>query len=125
MAILNNNSNNALAFWFFPVMFFIIALCSALNIIGTEYAITNKRLIGKTGFIFRNNVDIRLVKLESVILDQSILGRLLGYGNIIFNGTGSGKSAFLYVRNPMIVKNLINQTLEDMENSKKQEMVDN
>lgn len=118
LAIYHNDTYGSMAFWFFPIVFLFVAVCSALNIIGTEYAITNKRLIGKTGFIFRNNIDIRLVKLESVILDQSILGRIFGYGNIVFNGTGSGKSAFISIDNPMLAKNLINQILEDLENEK-------
>lgn len=116
-------ASNSNALWFFPIIFLITAVCSTLSILGTEYAITDKRLVGKTGFIFRNNIDIRIAKLESVILDQSIFGRIFGYGNIIFNGTGSGKSAFICIDNPMMAKNLINQILEDLENNTKKDNI--
>ena len=55
-------------------------------------------------------------KVESVILDQSILGRLFGYGHVVFNGTGSGKSGFLFIENPTLAKNQINQIIENIEN---------
>lgn len=94
----------------------LVTLFSVLGIIGTEYGVTNSRIIGKSGFIFRKNVDLRLKKVESVILDQSILGRLFGYGHVVFNGTGSGKSGFLFIDNPTLAKNQINQIIENIEN---------
>lgn len=102
------------------VIFLIAAIFSILSIKGTEYGITDKKIVGKTGFIFRRNIDLRLNKIESVILDQGIFGRMFGYGHIVFNGTGSGKNGFLFVQNPMLVKNQINQVLEDIEEKNKQ-----
>lgn len=98
------------------LLFLICAIFSVLGILGTEYGVTNSRIIGKTGFIFRRNVDLRLTKVESVILDQGIFGRMLGYGSIVFNGTGSGKNGFLYINNPTLAKNQINQIIDDTEN---------
>lgn len=100
---------------FIGIFFIIASITSTLAIVGTEYAITNKKIIGKTGFIFRKNIDLRLNRVESVILDQGIFGRMFGYGHVVFNGTGSGKNGFLFVENPMLVKNQINQIIEDNE----------
>lgn len=104
--------------WIFPLFMVVMALCAYLGMISTEYGVTNKRVVGKTGFIFRKNIDIRLNKIESVVLDQGIFGRIFGFGSIVFNGTGSGKSVFLNIDNPLQAKNVINQILEDMENEK-------
>jgi len=104
--------------WIFPLFMLVMGLCAYLGMISTEYGITNKRVIGKTGFIFRKNIDIRLAKIESVVLDQGIFGRIFGFGSIVFNGTGSGKSVFLNIDSPLQAKNIINQILEDMENEK-------
>ena len=56
----------------------------------TEIAVTDRRIIHKWGFIYRETNEMQLSKVESVKVDQSIPGRLLGYGNIFVQGTGSG-----------------------------------
>jgi uncharacterized membrane protein YdbT with pleckstrin-like domain len=56
----------------------------------TEVAITNRRIIFKKGFIRRDTIEMSLDKVESVDVQQSLLGRLLDYGDIIVRGTGSG-----------------------------------
>jgi uncharacterized membrane protein YdbT with pleckstrin-like domain len=56
----------------------------------TEIAITNRRIILKRGFIRRHTIEINMDKVESVDVDQSLLGRLLNYGDITVRGTGEG-----------------------------------
>lgn len=55
----------------------------------TEIAITNKRIIAKFGFISRSTIEINLPKVESVQVDQSVMGRMLDYGTIIVAGAGT------------------------------------
>ena len=66
-----------------------------------EFVITNKRVIIKTGFIARKTLELNLTKIESVGVDQSILGRLLGYGRIIINGTGGTRESFFKINDPL------------------------
>jgi uncharacterized membrane protein YdbT with pleckstrin-like domain len=54
----------------------------------TEVAVTDRRIIFKRGFINRHTVEMHMDKVESVDVDQSILGRLFNYGDIIVHGTG-------------------------------------
>ena len=56
----------------------------------TERALTNTRYIQKIGWISRDTEEIGISKIEEVDLQQSILGRILGYGSISISGTGSG-----------------------------------
>jgi|SRR5690348_918030 len=56
----------------------------------TEIAVTDRRIIWKTGFIRRDSIEMNLDKVESVKVDQSILGRIFGYGDIEIRGTGIG-----------------------------------
>ncbi len=67
----------------------------------TELAITNKRIIAKFGFIRRETVEINLTKVESIRVDQSILGRLLNYGTIVVSGTGSHNAPVPNISNPL------------------------
>jgi membrane protein YdbS with pleckstrin-like domain len=55
----------------------------------TEIAVTNRRIILKRGLIRRHTVEMNMEKVESVDVDQSLLGRLFNYGDITIRGTGS------------------------------------
>ena len=55
----------------------------------TEIAITNKRIIAKFGFISRSTIEINLPKVESVQVDQGVMGRMFDYGTIIVAGAGT------------------------------------
>jgi uncharacterized membrane protein YdbT with pleckstrin-like domain len=57
----------------------------------TEIAVTDRRVIFKTGFIRRDTKEMQMDKIESVEVLQSILGRALDYGDVIVRGTGHGE----------------------------------
>ena len=59
----------------------------------TEIAITNRRIILKRGFIRRHTIEMNMDKVESVDVDQSLVGRLFNYGDITVRGTGEGVRA--------------------------------
>jgi len=67
----------------------------------SEFAITNKRIMIKVGLISRRTLEMNLAKVESVNVDQSILGRILGYGNIIIIGTGGTREPFYRISRPL------------------------
>jgi uncharacterized membrane protein YdbT with pleckstrin-like domain len=64
----------------------------------SEFGITNKRLIIKTGILSRRTLELNLSKIESVNVNQSILGRILGYGSIGVIGTGGTKEYFISIK---------------------------
>ena len=66
-----------------------------------EFAITNKRVIIKTGLISRKTFEMNHSKIESVNVEQSILGRILGYGTIRIVGSGGTKEEFPNIRKPI------------------------
>jgi len=66
-----------------------------------EFAITNKRVIIKTGLISRKTLEMNLSKIETVAVDQSILGRILGYGKITVIGTGGTRESFRKIQKPL------------------------
>src|SRR5206468_3570991 len=51
-----------------------------------EFAVTNKRVIFKVGFVYRRTAEMFLAKVESVGVDQTIFGRIFGYGSIVLRG---------------------------------------
>ena len=83
----------------------LLAIFSFLDVIvaylTTEFALTNKRIIAKTGIIRRRSLELFLQKVESIGVDQPILGRLLDYGTIVVTGTGGTKEPFHNIASPM------------------------
>ena len=66
-----------------------------------EFAITNRRLIIKTGLISRKTFEMNLSKIESVNIEQTVLGRILGYGTIIIVGSVGTREIFPSIKNPL------------------------
>ena len=69
-----------------------------------EMAITNKRVIVKTGLISRNTLELNHTKVESYKVDQSIMGRLLGFGTLIIVGTGSTHEPIRLIDDPLLFR---------------------
>ena len=73
----------------------------------TEFAVTDRRVIYKCGFISRHTVEMNMDKIESVDVDQSLLGRMLGYGTIHVLGTGQGIESLPRIAAPLELRNAI------------------
>jgi uncharacterized membrane protein YdbT with pleckstrin-like domain len=67
----------------------------------TELAITDRRIIVKRGLIRRSSNEMNLSKVESVEVEQSILGRILDFGTIIIKGTGGGLEPVIGIDRPL------------------------
>ena len=63
----------------------------------TEFAVTNKRVIIRTGMLEKKTQEILLPKVESISADQGLLGRMLGYGTLTVRGTGGTFEPVPYV----------------------------
>lgn len=78
--------------------------------IGSAYAVTNKRVVLKTGVISRRAVDLVLAKCEGLHINQSILGRIFGFGTITVT-TGGVTSSYPYIANPLAFRREINMQI--------------
>ena len=75
----------------------------------TERALTNRRLVIKRGLISRQTEEISFNRIEEVNLNQSMLQRILGSGNIRVTGTGSGEVVMENIDAPLSVQKKINE----------------
>jgi uncharacterized membrane protein YdbT with pleckstrin-like domain len=73
----------------------------------TETDVTNLRIVHKTGFITRKTFEMSLDKVESVDVDQSIMGRILNYGDVTILGVGEGKQKIETIASPLAFRNSI------------------
>jgi uncharacterized membrane protein YdbT with pleckstrin-like domain len=71
----------------------------------TEIDVTDRRVVYKRGFINRHTVEMNMDKVESVDVDQSIMGRLLDYGDITVRGTGETWEALRGIGRPLEFRN--------------------
>jgi uncharacterized membrane protein YdbT with pleckstrin-like domain len=83
----------------------------------TEYYITSKRLIVKKGIVQRNTSELRLVKCEGVMVEQSMLGRLFNYGTIKIT-TGEVVNTYQFIASPIRFRTKLNETLDQLDISK-------
>ncbi len=67
----------------------------------TELAITNKRVIAKFGFISRHTIEININKVESIQVNQGVLGRIFDYGSLTISGVGSQQAPIPGISKPM------------------------
>lgn len=70
----------------------------------TELAVTNKRVIAKTGLIRRNTIEMFLSKVESVHVEQSVLGRIFDFGTVMISGTGVHNAPFRGISQPLLFR---------------------
>jgi uncharacterized membrane protein YdbT with pleckstrin-like domain len=71
----------------------------------TELDVTDRRVVHKWGFIDRHTIEMNMDKIESVDVDQSILGRILNYGDITVRGTGTGWDPICTIGAPLDFRN--------------------
>ena len=75
--------------------------------ISTELAVTDRRVIYKSGVLARHTLEMNCSKVESVDVDQSLLGRLFGFGTIIVRGTGGSLEPIRMISDPLTFRSHI------------------
>lgn len=73
----------------------------------TETDVTNFRIVHKTGFIKRRTFEMSVDKVESVDVNQSILGRIMNYGDVTIMGVGEGRETIRSIDSPLAFRNSI------------------
>ena len=66
----------------------------------SEFVVTNKRVVIKVGWLRRRTVETMLSKVEGINVEQSLVGRILGYGSIVITGTGGSQEPFRNIGSP-------------------------
>ena len=77
----------------------------------TEVAVSNKRVLIKKGFFARKSIEVLLAKIESIGVDESVAGRMLGYGSVIVRGTGGTFETFNTIAHPNEFRRQVQQQI--------------
>ena len=65
----------------------------------THLALTNRKILSRSGFLLRDWIQLNLSRVETAYLEEPILGRFLGYSTVIVRGVGTGAIAFTRIIN--------------------------
>lgn len=98
----------------------VIFLCAAglMAFVGfvkrsaSEFVVTNKRVLVKTGWLNRHSTEILLRQVEGITVDQGIVGRMLDYGTIVVEGTGNDRTRYKGIAGPMGFRLAVQEQIE-------------
>jgi Bacterial PH domain len=111
----NPNAHAEILLWVAVGAFVISAIVFAIGAIrrnATEMALTNKRVIVKTGLATRRTLELVLPRIESIVVEEPTLGRLLGYGTVIIRGTGGTPEVFEKIAHPLEFREQVQSELD-------------
>jgi len=78
-----------------------MVIARSVRFLSSEFVVTNMRVVMKEGLLARRSDEILLQKIETIGVDQSLSGRLLGYGTLTVTGTGGAREPFQDVNDPI------------------------
>jgi uncharacterized membrane protein YdbT with pleckstrin-like domain len=101
-------------------LFLLLVFCSLIlivraisNVVTTELAVTNKRVIGTVGVFRRVSIDIPLARLESISINQDIIGRVFGFGSLSIHGIGGNNVTVSHIKSPLSFRRVVMNLLDN------------
>lgn len=106
---------------FGPILIGLILIAiAAVHVLTTELALTNRRIIAKFGLIRRNTIELKVNRVESLGVNQGVLGRIFNFGSIIVKGTGGSHAPIPYIARPIEFRQQVNNFLDELDDKEKQ-----
>jgi uncharacterized membrane protein YdbT with pleckstrin-like domain len=111
--------------WYVIAVFLLFATIRLLDrlmlYLTSEFGVTSKRVLGKTGLIRLNTVDIVLAKVEAIRINQSVLGRIFDFGDVLVTGTGGTVEVLSFIPDPVEFSKCIQEQLSLLDKGKVEE----
>jgi uncharacterized membrane protein YdbT with pleckstrin-like domain len=92
----------------------VVVLMGVVRRNATEMAVTTRRVVIKTGLASRNTIEMLLNKVESIEVNETTMGRMLGYGTITIIGTGGTLEPFHQLAHPLTFRSQVQQQIEKL-----------
>jgi len=116
-----DNASSDSRLWAIAGMILIVLtallICAALlKRNATEMAVTNRRILIKSGFFSRRTIELLLSRVESIVITEPFLGRMFGYGTVIIRGTGGTPEPFPLIARPTEFRRVVQEQIEAGQN---------
>ena len=106
-----DNQNLSLALVIAAIILGLLALSTAFGKFikrwTTELAVTDQRVIYKTGLLARHTLEMNRARVESVTVDQTVLARMFGYGTVTVRGVGTAFEPIRNISDPLTFRNYL------------------
>jgi uncharacterized membrane protein YdbT with pleckstrin-like domain len=79
----------------------VILIATYIKRQSSDFAVTNKRVMMKVGVFSTRSIELVLNKVEAIRVNQSLMGRIFGYGDIVVTGSGGTQEAFSHIQGPL------------------------
>ena len=96
-----------------PALGLLVLLAAFIRRQSSDFAVTNKRVMMKIGVLSTRSVELLLSKIESITVNQSLAGRMLGYGEIVVTGSGGTEETFADIQAPLDFRRAV-QSVTDL-----------
>jgi len=93
-----------------------ILLATFIKRHSSDFAVTNKRVMMKVGVFSTRSIELLLTKIEAIAVNQSFIGRVFGYGDIVVTGSGGTREAFSNIQGPLEFRRAV-QSVTDAQSS--------
>jgi uncharacterized membrane protein YdbT with pleckstrin-like domain len=116
LAIPSTSDNRVIIYGISGVLVLIAALSAFrawFRQFTTEIAVTDRRIIYKTGFVSRHTAEMNMHRVETVAVQQGVVGRMLGYGTVHIRGTGAGIENLTMISDPLALRSAITAPAAD------------
>jgi uncharacterized membrane protein YdbT with pleckstrin-like domain len=90
-----------------PAVFFVLRAYITQR--SSEFAVTNKRVIMKSGVVQTRSLEILLNKVEALAVNQTLLGKMMNYGDIIITGSGGTKELYKGIEDPLAFRKAVQE----------------
>jgi len=100
-----------------PLVGLAIFLAIMVPIWATEIGVTNQRIIYKTGLVSRSTSELQLRSIEEVNMDQTVLGRILGYGKLQIHGTGAEDIILPNLGDPLELRKALQEAIGEIQHA--------
>ena len=90
----------------------LIALTPFIAISTSEFGITTHRVMIKVGLLHTRTLEMLLPQVESISVDQTLIGRLLGYGTLVVRGVSGMAEPFPQVKNVFEFRKKVQEQIE-------------
>jgi uncharacterized membrane protein YdbT with pleckstrin-like domain len=100
--------------WIIILLAGLYPLIEYINWRHNLWSVTNLRIIDETGFFTRYSKESPLDKINNVEYDQSVWGRIFGFGNVdIQTAAEMGETKYLLIHHPKLLKDTITHAQEE------------
>lgn len=92
----------------------LLLLITAIRRHSSDFAVTNRRVMMKVGVFNTRSIELLLNKVEAIAVNQSFIGRALGYGDIVITGSGGSREVFSRIQGPLAFRRAVQSVADPL-----------